>query len=334
MLKNNIIKMSEQKEQNLVGLRPPEQKEKILVITHGGCPDGTAAGFVMSLKYPEAVIYGAQIRTFAEDKKLQEIFLGFRKLYIVDYSYPKDVILDFCSHYESVTIYDHHVTAQKDLVFDEPPKNLKVVFDMTRCGTEICWDEEFGPSGPSGPCENQTQHKTPTGAGGPRKWWIKHISDRDLWKWEDENSHAFSEAFSVMGINSTTLRIINEYTDVEIAEMYALGNNVRKYREKLFDKICESAFITQFEGYTVYAINTDIYQSDIGNILAKRPGVDFAVIYRQDPTSTTRWYVSLRGTKQEINLADLAKRLGQRSGTSGGGHPLAAGYEFVGSTFL
>jgi len=306
MLKKHIIKMSEPKEQK-------EQKEKILVITHGGCPDGTAAGFVMSLKYPDAVVYGAQIRNFAEDKKLQEIFLGFRKLFIVDYSYPKDVILDFCSHYDSVTIYDHHVTAQKDLVFDEPPANLKVVFDMNRCGTEICWDEEFQKE---------------------RSWWIKHISDRDLWKWEDKNSHAFSEAFSVMGINSTTLRIINEYTLDEIAEMYALGNSVRQYREKLYTKICESAFITQFEGYTVYAINIDIYQSDIGNILASRPGIDFAVIYRQDPTSTQRWYISLRGTKKEINLADLAKRLGQRSGTSGGGHPLAAGYEHIGTTFL
>jgi oligoribonuclease NrnB/cAMP/cGMP phosphodiesterase (DHH superfamily) len=305
-----------------------KENEKVLVITHGGCPDGTAAGFVMSLKYPDAVVYGAQIRNFAEDKKLQEIFLGFRKLFIVDYSYPKDVILDFCSHYDSVTIYDHHVTAQKDLVFDEPPANLKVVFDMNRCGTEICWDEEFG-------LEPQEQ-KNPTGPEGPkeRRWWIKHISDRDLWKWEDKNSHAFSEAFSVMGINSTTLRIINEYTPDEIAEMYALGHSVRQYREKLYTKICESAFITQFEGYTVYAINIDIYQSDIGNILASRPGIDFAVIYRQDPTSTQRWYISLRGTKKEINLADLAKRLGQRSGTSGGGHPLAAGYEFVGSTFL
>ncbi len=311
--------MSEQKE---------KENGKVLVITHGGCPDGTAAGFVMSLKYPDAVIYGAQIRNFAEDKRLQEIFLGFRKLFIVDYSYPKDVILDFCSHYDSVTIYDHHVTAQKDLVFDEPPANLKVVFDMNRCGTEICWDEEFG-------LEPQEQ-KNPTGPGGPgeRRWWIKHISDRDLWKWEDENSHAFSEAFSVMGINSTTLRIINEYTLDEIAEMYALGHSVRQYREKLYTKICESAFITQFEGYTVYAINIDIYQSDIGNILASRPGIDFAVIYRQDPTSTQRWYISLRGTKKEINLADLAKRLGQRSGTSGGGHPLAAGYEHIGSTFL
>jgi len=289
-------------------------KMSILVITHGGCPDGTAAGFVMNLKYPEAVVYGAQIRNFADDKKLQEIISAFDKLYIVDYSYSKDTIINLCGHFQSVTIYDHHVTAQKDLVFDVKPENLNVVFDMNRCGTEICWDEEFPDA--------------------PRVWWIKHISDRDLWKWVDAHSHAFSEAFSVMGINSTTLRIIHNYSETEIAEMYQLGHHVRQFREKLYNKLCESAYIAKFEKYTVYAINIDIYQSDIGNILASRPGIDFAVIYRQDPTSTQRWYISLRGTKKEINLADLAKRLGQRSGTSGGGHPLAAGYEHIGTTFL
>lgn len=278
-----------------------------VVITHGGCPDGTAAAYVLLQKYPQAYVHYAFVRNFNEDKNMP--MLHNKDLIIVDYSYPADIIEMLSKICKSITIYDHHITTQNNLS-SLRLKNVKIHIELNKCGGEIAWDIEFPKV--------------------PHPWWMVHIRDRDLWLWDNPQSHAFSEAFSEMGVNLENMRKIAAMTPTEIADFYSRGQLLYDFRTKTYSKICDTAEYVYFAGYKVYAINTTAFQSDIGNILAKRLGADFAVVYRYC-VSTSRWYISLRGTKHSPNLADLAKRLAAENGTEGGGHPRAAGYEYTGN---
>lgn len=295
-------------------------KIQTVIITHGGCPDGTAAAYVAKLAFPDAIIHYATVRNFDEDNNMPDLI--DKNVIIVDYSYDKQTIWKLFSLCKKLTIYDHHESTGAELSdFLRMNKNaVNFVFDPKRCGAEIIWDELM--------------------QGLARPWWMKHIRDRDLWLWEHPDSEAFAEAFNSMGLSMKTMEEIDNMTPGQYNFFIQRGREICNHNKNIYNKLAQNAELVHFQGWRVYAINIGTFQSEIGNILASRSHIAFAVIYRYSP-SKDRWFVSLRGGENCPNLAKIAIRVaeenrkilhgdGKQSLSNGGGHPKAAGFEYIG----
>ena len=116
---------------------------KTHVVTHANCPDGFGAAFAAHKRFGDDVEY-----TFARHGKdgNHDLPVNYEgaDVYILDFSYPEQVLWDIASKARRVRLFDHHATALEDLrhLVDEDDiggyegvhKNLELYFDMSRSG--------------------------------------------------------------------------------------------------------------------------------------------------------------------------------------------------------
>src|SRR3989304_1500175 len=133
-----------------------------LVLYHGHCPAGGAVGKPRGdrAEYRAVNCGGAPPLDDAAG----------RRVILVDFSYPRAALDALADVAASVEGYDHHKTAQADLVGWE---RGGVVFDMERGGAGIAWDA-FHP-------------------GRVRPALIAYVEDRDLWRWQLTSSRGGRE---------------------------------------------------------------------------------------------------------------------------------------------
>lgn len=295
-----------------------------VVIAHGGCTDGCAAAWCFTQigkielwhdltekEFGVICIYFTSERNFDNDIYMPDI--SGKHVFIVDYSYDFVTLRKISKSAKSLSLYDHHDTTMKN--YDEYIKQLSLdldlgiymdaQIDLTMCGAEITWNALFGI------------HTKP--------WFMHHVKDRDLWLWSDPNSRHFAEAFFDMGICIDTFDKILNYNEDQREVFYQKGKNLGEFNSRMVEELCKKANLCEFgHSYFVSALECHHMQSECGNILAENIKVDFAMIYRYNLKDKI-WNISLRGRKGcPINLADVAKTFG------GGGHPLAAGFEYKG----
>jgi len=256
----------------------------IYVLYHHPCQDGFGAAYSAWKKFGSnakyvGVNYG---KPFPEIPNASEVF-------IVDFSYPKDVLVEL-SKKVKLTVLDHHVTAEKDLA------GLSFAqFDMKRSGAGMSWDY-FHPD-------------------KPRPWIINYIEDRDLWKHSLENCHeiiaalfSFPEDFSI-------------WDKFEKAELLNQGKAILRYKGIVIDEMCANAKTVKMFGFeNVVIVNaSSSLVSDIGNrLLEKNPQAPFVAVYYDTKGGQRKW--SLRSNDQKENVELLAAKMG------GGGHRNAAGF--------
>jgi hypothetical protein len=177
-----------------------ETSEIPIVLWHGGCTDGFAALWAVyrALGEVEAVkgYYQSDDDTIA---RLTELITD-RVVYIVDLSYPVDVIQRWRAHAKHVTLLDHHKTALEHLSpllsatdpIDQSKvrrsvvteDDLTMVIDMDRSGAGLAWDHFFGKPGDN-PFVMVDYVE-------PRPWLIDYVEDRDLWKFNLPDSRVIN----------------------------------------------------------------------------------------------------------------------------------------------
>ena len=92
--------------------------------------DGFGAAFALWTKFREdatyiPIQYGQPVPDISDDTK---------NLYIVDFSYKREICEDLAKKYE-LHIYDHHISAKKELA------GLPyAVFDKTKSGCILAWE--------------------------------------------------------------------------------------------------------------------------------------------------------------------------------------------------
>jgi len=213
-----------------------------------------------------------------------------REVLIVDFSYPREILLEMQAKSSKITVIDHHKSAQKDL------EGLDFCFfDMERSGAVSTWLSLF-----------------PYRAV-PRL--LEYIQDRDLWQWKLSGSKEVSAALQTI---DQTFEAWDKYLlDDNIYKLIAQGHEILKYQQHCVKKIITSDGITMqnIAGYNVPCINTTHLISEIGNDLAKNQ--PFCALYFE--TGDKRIY-SLRSAPNGIDVSDIAKLFG------GGGHQHAAGF--------
>lgn len=267
---------------------------KNVIIYHDKCSDGFTASWAAYRAHKNGLLpgdieyhpasYSGNMKSIPPDVRGKNVF-------ICDFSYKRDVLLELRRIANNLTVLDHHKSAQDDL------QGLDFcIFDMHRSGATLTWDYFFNKNQP-----------------GPRPWLVEYIEDRDLWTWKLPNA---KEILTALECYPRTFEVWDSLIDDESARdrLYSEGVAMLKFQNSHIELLLRSAYRKNFLGYDVPIINTNIFVSEIGNLLSRDE--PFSVVWSHTENKKIR--VSLRATS-EIDVSKVAEQLG------GGGHPKAAG---------
>jgi len=258
-----------------------------LCIYHGGCADGFAAAWVVRKAFLGQVDFHAGVYgDLPPDVKGRDVF-------IVDFSYPRGYLLRMIGEAESLTILDHHQSAQAAL---ENLPGAIVRFSLGLSGAMLAWKYFFHDATP------------------PRL--LQHIQDRDLWLFHlDATREIMAGLFSY----PYDFALYDQWMDSDRLDGLAADGAaiLRKQQQDLDQLLPILTQRLQIGGKTVPVANLPhILASDAGARLAI--GQPFAAIYWDSPKGR---HFSLRSTSPDgDDVAAIAQTLG------GGGHRHAGGF--------
>ncbi len=274
------------------------EQNKPLVIFHKNCADGVGAAWSFWKQYKDSYEYHPGVYNESVPDILD------RDVYLVDFSYKRDVVELICQYANKVVLLDHHASALDDL-WDLSSKFDN--FDMThatntKSGCMIAWDY----------VKKKEQHKRTT------PLLLQHIQDRDLWKFELPHTREITTALFSYEMNFQSYDKLMKLNKVGIKKLISEGEVLnRKFFRDLKMVIDGASRRFEIGGYNVPVTNCNyLFASEAGNIMAVNE--PFSATYYD--TEKHRVF-SLRSLKTGINVSEIAKQYG------GGGHVNAAGFK-------
>lgn len=263
-----------------------------LCIYHGNCLDGFGAAWVVRQANPDAECIPARYGAPAP-------YVAGRTVYIVDFSYPRDVLLAMAAKAHRVVIIDHHKSAAEQLI--DLPANVLTVFSMEQSGCMLAW-----------------KHFFPDQCAPPL---LVHIQDQDLWQFEMPLTKTLMAALMSHPYDFMLWdRLMQDPVHMLAKDGEAI---LRKHRKDLAELLPNAQRMT-IGGHDVPAINLPYqYASDAGEALSQ--GEPFAAVYIDEPDGRR---FSLRSSKAGMDVAAIASQYG------GGGHEHAAGFKVTRDHYL
>ncbi|MEM4166810.1 MAG: DHHA1 domain-containing protein [Candidatus Bilamarchaeaceae archaeon] len=268
-------------------------------IYHKGCIDGTVAAAVLLMKYPQAKLFG-----FSHDYKqedLNELLGCINKntvVYFLDF-FPRSVndLLNLLEKAKKVVVIDHHIsTKYKTEGNSIVHENLEFIFDNNRSGASLTYQYFFG---------------------NDKNKLIEFVEDRDLWRWKLGENTEFANNYLFLFVdNPHAMKGVIESCDIE--DILSKGKVISEYKNKLLQNILDKSkeIFVYIGDYKVRAYNISSFQSELGNVLAKKYDEPICLFGISDDNV----FLSFRSLSHHRPSAlDLAKTVG------GGGHRDAAG---------
>lgn len=280
-----------------------------ICIFHGNCQDGFTAAWAIWTRWPDVEFVPGVYGQAPPDVTSKDVLL-------VDFSYKYDVLVEMAKSAKSITVLDHHLSAQKDLadfsglvdahglqpleyVAGWPDPTIQALFDMTKSGAMLAWEYAFPNMGP-----------LPI---------IDHVQDRDLWRFALPNTREicadlFSRDYS---FDTWTAFSRDLMTPAGRQGIIAGGAAIeRKHHKDVAELLRTNRREMVIGGYTVPVANMPYTMaSDAGNALAI--GERFGATYYDDPSHR---HFSLRADAGGLDVSKVAELYG------GGGHAKAAGF--------
>lgn len=261
-----------------------ETRPKTLVLYHADCIDGFGAAW-------------SAWRRFGEDAEYQAVVHGDpppdvhgRQVFILDFSYPRTVLLDMAGKAAGLEVVDHHKTAAENL------KGIDFcIFDMDKCGAVLAW-ERFHPD-----------------EAVPEL--LRYVQDKDLWQWRLPNSREITCALRGHPFEFERWSLWADGWDTWREELTREGAAILSYQEQVVKTVVASAEEITVAGHRVLCANTPILQSEVAGALAE--GRPFGVAWYE---ADGRRYYSLRSRDGGIDVSEVARKFG------GGGHARASGF--------
>lgn len=266
-------------------------KDKVLLY-HKNCPDGYGSRWCFERKWGEEMSY----IPVAHGSPLPEGLLD-KDIWIADFAYPRDILLDLKEKNKSLTVIDHHKTAEEQL------RDLDFChFDMSHCGAVLSWYY----------C-NGINKEPPI--------LLKYIEDQDLWKWQMPFA---KEILAVIDSYDYSFRLWEELNarlmdDQKFSEFLEEGSALLRQREKKIKEIIAKRHTLKVFGEDIPAVNSPVYQSELAARVAEDAGTKFGLAYWFDGDG---YVFSIRcGTEKDFDVSAIAVKFG------GGGHKAASGFK-------
>ncbi|MHB1286490.1 MAG: DHHA1 domain-containing protein [Leptospirales bacterium] len=270
----------------------------VTVFYHKNCSDGFGAAFsawkALSGKTALNLIpvsYGDPLPEFPHNEIV----------YVVDFSFGPENVIDLRKQNKKVIVLDHHKTAFERMAprFSNDPD---IYFDMEHSGAAISWFH-FHP-----------------GTSPPNL--IQLIEDKDLWKWTIPYSLEINTALSSYPFD---LELWNGFMEqmgtgllTEELPLVQEGKSILRYQQQLIKtavrETCQKGVFPN--GEEAVFINSPVLNSEIGGSLRTESPLVVIWSHRHDGRVT----YSLRSTPDGPDVTQIAEQFG------GGGHPRAAGF--------
>jgi len=288
-------------------------KQKPLVIYHGGCFDGFTAAWVFHSLRGDADFHPARYGEDPPDCKGRDVW-------VLDFSYPRDVMKKIIVSSAKTMVFDHHKTAEAALngILDEIAvsgvqrgNSDKIVFDMNRSGAGITYDELEEAD------QKKRGFKTPRFNDERAMWLVDYIEDRDLWKQRLFRTQAVTAWIASVPMTFENWQDIYNLGRDLVADR---GDFVLQYMFQYGTKALEQAKTENIGGYIVPTVNLPYMNCSeyVGRLALRFPESPFAAGYFR--RNDGRWQFSLR-SRGEFDVSEVAKEFG------GGGHAGAAGFD-------
>jgi oligoribonuclease NrnB/cAMP/cGMP phosphodiesterase (DHH superfamily) len=262
--------------------------KKIVVLYHAECTDGFTAAWVAFTVFKNKAQYiSVEHQIPPPDGLVGKI------IYMLDFTYPREIMEQLIRDNERVTAIDHHGTAREATMMTEDYR-----YALEKSGSSLAWDY-FHP--------NQ-----------PKPFLVRIVEDMDLYRFALPETETIFDWLDLFDYNFKVYSKLARTLDTAGGLRRAMrqGAIIRQYRKKFIDYLVMScSYEVQFAEFCVRAVNTELYHSEVATALAAdRP---FGVVWRMRRKGV---YVSLRSAPDGINVAQLAQRYG------GGGHEHASGF--------
>lgn len=268
---------------------------KKLVIYHASCVDGFVAALVA--KY-------AMEPKFETEEEIDIEFLSVhygsdppavegKEVYILDFSYPREILIDMKAKAKSMIVLDHHKTAEEAL------RGLDFCrFDMDKSGAVMTWEHFFEDEVPL---------------------LLKYIQDRDLWKWELPDSREINAS---LRSHPTDFEVFMKFLvdDERMKDLCAEGIAILRDQRKYVVAKARGYALQKIGGHEVPVINsTHLVSECCHELLLQGDGFPFACCYFDIAQEGKRVY-SLRSLPAGADVGEIARRYG------GGGHKHSSGF--------
>jgi oligoribonuclease NrnB/cAMP/cGMP phosphodiesterase (DHH superfamily) len=278
-----------------------------IIFYHHPCPDGTSAALAAFLKFGDSATYVPV--NYGHHENLIKGCAG-QNIYFLDFSPPREVLMGLCGVCESVTILDHHKTAEKNLEFLSFP-NLQIIFDMTKSGAMLAYEffipedsDEFDLNGKQG--------------------FFEKIQDRDLWQFKLEGTKELAAYLQSMPLTIEAYnKVYGSYVNMDDELIFSAGTAILRMQDCLVERMAARPSILLVAGVPVIAANAPVLHSEVGHyLLEKYPYSPFAATWLFDGLKV---YLSLRSRKDGSDVSEIAKQVNSNAG----GHKNAAGAEIT-----
>ncbi|MBI3541364.1 MAG: hypothetical protein HY073_04430 [Deltaproteobacteria bacterium] len=262
---------------------------KTICLYHAECTDGTAAAAVVKHKYKDAKLIPVK-----HGDPMPTGFSG-KRVFIVDFSYPAEQLLQLKNQVAEFYWYDHHKTAipiQEQLGFG--------IVDLQESGATLTWKQLFPKT------------KVPTV--------LQYVRDKDLWLWKLPHSRDISadlrETDHILDpSHKVWTHLLTKTSAKEWKSMVERGKRSRHLLQQRIEKAASRGFVVDLEGQKVFAVNWSEDTSELGEYIYKNLKYPIAAIFSYNGKG---WIFSLRSNK--IDVSELALKF------AGGGHPGASGF--------
>lgn len=275
-----------------------------LVIFYKHCWDGFCAAWLLYEIYPNATFVPASYGD------APPAIIGDVDVYIVDFSYPRDVLTEIVRQARNVVVLDHHATAQdaldgfaNDCVLAGFTRPL-VVFDMNKSGARLTWEHL----------------RLMCSVVGDPPWLVDYTEDRDLWRFKLAWSKPVNALVRSYPLNFDVwdglalLRPVS--TDGAPTPVVYEGQAILRREQQIIDDHVAHAYTATLAGHKCKAVNATTLFSDIAGELAR--GMPFGVAWFENGAGLRQY--SLRSDENGLDVSKVAQQFG------GGGHKHAAGF--------
>ena len=308
----------------------------ITILYHADCPDGFGAAYAAWRRFGDAAAYRPMHH--GQPSEMGEI--AGHAVYILDFSFPPEVLEAMAGLASSVTQIDHHASARRPWAghlskttdggesYRHPALPLTVIFDLGKSGARLAW-EHFHPA-------------------EPLPLILRHVEDMDLWRFAMPGTRAVGRALRLPAFDFTAWHELIRSTPGPEAPRYralvAEGEAIERFFQTEVERLAHSRLVMParlrgepldslqalrhglptivdedyaWRAVAGLAINASVlFASEVGNLLAERSGT-FGLVWQLDADGDVK--ASLR-SKGDFDVAEIATRYG------GGGHPNAAGF--------
>jgi len=291
-------------------LRWELEHHPIVVIAHAPCPDGMTSSVVMRC-FLSSILKDCTDKPFMVEyvegrhaSKLQDLpNVKDAVVFVLDFSYPKETLLQMERDAKRLIVLDHHKSAQKDLAglpFCE--------FDMNRCGARMTYDF-------------MAKHFELDEEYSQLNRFVNYIQDRDLWIKELPHNQAIADYVGTLPLDlhrpEAWLLIAQGATRFE--DMVSKGKTIRRVIEKQVDDCIDRSYTGHLMGRTEHVPVVNVSPNLASEVLNK------LVVMTESPYAIGWWYdgaryhYSLRANGG-ADCSEIARRY------AGGGHANAAGF--------